>query len=248
MPVNHRLALRLLVVLAALTGLAACHPRPPGATVHDPFESTNRAWFDTNLALERALLPATDRPAGPPAPSPARRTIRNVADNLSTPRYVVNDLLQARPAQALVNGWRFVINTTVGLGGLFDPAGALGLTGRPNDFGATLHVWGVNEGAYKVLPLFGPSTERDAAGMVVDAFLDPLNMVLSTNERAGAFVLRQSGRIADRIEYADILEATVLQSADPYVQARLVYLQNRRHFLGEAREEEFIDPYADFDD
>jgi len=236
----------LLPLLAAVTLAAGCHPRPSGVEIHDPFESTNRAWFDANLAFDRAVLPGAAEPVeGPPPPSPLRRAIRNVANNLSAPRHVVNDLLQARPDRGIENALRFAINSTIGLAGLFDPAGAMGLTGRPNDFGATLHVWGVNEGAYKVLPILGPATERDAAGMVVDLFLDPLNMVFGSDERLAAFALRQAGRVADRIEFGDILDATVMRSADPYAAARLVYLQNRRHFLGETTEDEFIDPYAD---
>ena len=239
----------LLPVLAALVLVAGCHPRPAGVAVHDPFESTNRAWFEANLSLERALLPGVGEPdEGPPRRSPLRDAVRKVAANLSTPRWVVNDLLQGRPDRGIENALRFAINTTVGLGGLLDPAGAMGLPGRPNDFGATLHVWGVNEGAYKVLPIFGPSTERDAAGMVVDSLIDPLDFVLNRNERSAAFVLRQAGRVAERIEYDDVLDATVIQSADPYAQARLLYLQNRRHFLGVPSEEEFIDPYADLFD
>lgn len=239
----------LLLALAALVLAAGCHPRPGGVAIHDPFEATNRAWFDTNLALDRAVMPGAAEPAsGPPPPSPLRQAVRNVAANLSAPRWVVNDLLQGRPDRGFENTLRFAINTTVGLAGLFDPAGAMGLHGRPNDFGATLHAWGVDEGAYKVLPILGPSTERDAAGMVVDAFLDPLNLVFNRQEWAAAFALRQAGRVAERIEYGDILDATVMRSADPYAQARLVYLQNRRHFLGEPAEEEFIDPYAELFD
>ncbi len=242
----------LLPVLAALVLASGCHPRPAGVEVHDPFETTNRAWFEANLALEQALLPVApdraERAEDPPPPRPLRTALRRVAANLSTPRWVVNDLLQARPDRGIENALRFAINTTVGLGGLFNPAGAMGLSGRPNDFGATLHAWGVNEGAYKVLPVFGPSTERDAAGMVVDSLLDPLDFALNRTERTATFALRQAGRVAERIEYDDILGPMVLESADPYAQARLLYLQNRRHFLGEPSEEEFIDPYADLFD
>jgi phospholipid-binding lipoprotein MlaA len=237
----------LLPVLAALVLAAACSPRPVGVSVHDPFERVNRAWFDTNLALDRAVTPGAADP-GPPPPSALRQAVRNVAANFSTPRYVVNDLLQGRPDRGLENAARFAINSTVGLAGLFDPARAIGLEGRYNDFGATLHAWGVDEGAYKVLPFFGPSTERDAAGMVVDALLDPLNLVFGPGERLGAFALRQAGRVAERIEYGDVLDATVMGSEDPYAAARLLYLQNRRHFLGEPTEEQFIDPYADLYD
>ena len=241
--------LRLLLPVVAVVTLAGCNPRPAGVEIHDPFEARNRAMFESNLALDRAVTPgATSRAEEPPRPSPLRQAVRNAASNLSTPRYVVNDFLQGRVGPGIENAVRFTLNTTLGLGGLFDPAGAIGIHGRPNDFGATLHAWGVNEGAYTVLPILGPSTQRDTAGMVVDAVLDPLNLAFNSDERLAAFVLRQAGRVAERIEFGDVIDATVMQSVDPYAAARLVYLQNRRHFLGEATEDAFIDPYADLFD
>lgn len=238
--VSGRLALALGVVLA----LAACNPRPAGVEVHDPFEATNRAWFETNLAIDTAVL----GDSAVRSDSTPRRLVRNFGNNLSIPRSVVNNLLQFRPDRAIENTLRFAINSTVGIGGLFDPAGRIGLHGRWSDFGETLYVWGANEGAYVMLPFFGPSTERDAAGMVVDIFLDPFGYVLNGREQAAVVAARLAARVADRAEYGDMIDANVMQSADPYAQGRLLFLQGRRYYLGEQSEQEFIDPYADITD
>ncbi|MGY6534863.1 MAG: MlaA family lipoprotein [Pararhodobacter sp.] len=249
-----------LVLAAVLAVVSACSPRPADTETHDPFETVNRAWFDRNLALASALqrpsdtadaLHSADAPTMTPAPTGGdvlQRRVRRFGSNLSHPRYVVNDLLQLRPDRAAENAWRFVINSTIGLGGLFDPAAAMGLQGRPTDFGETLHRWGANEGAYVVLPFFGPSTERDAAGMVVDLMLDPLRHVLPGREHAAASAARLAGRLADQAAFSDVIDANVMRSEDPYVQARLLFLQARRHHLGMESEDDFIDPYADFPD
>lgn len=241
---------RLALILAMMAALSACSPRPPGAVIHDPFEATNRAWFENNLALDRAVTGGSDAAAGGTAAADggARRLVRNFGTNLSLPGSVVNNLLQLRPDRAIENAFRFAINTTVGIGGLFDPAGQIGLHGRRSDFGETLHVWGVNEGAYVFLPFFGPSTERDAAGMVVDAALDPFRFLLPGREHAATVAARLAARVAERVEYGDMIDANVMQSTDPYAQGRLLFLQARRYYLGDESEDEFIDPYADFVD
>jgi phospholipid-binding lipoprotein MlaA len=224
--------------------LMACSPRPPGAEIHDPYEATNRAWFESNLALESAVL----GDSAAPSEGRARQLVRNFGGNLSLPGSVVNNLLQFRPDRAIENTLRFAINSTVGIGGLFDPAGRIGLHGRQSDFGETLYVWGVNEGAFVMLPFYGPSTERDAAGMVVDVALDPFRYLLPGREHTATVAARLAGRIAERAEYGDVIDANVMQSADPYAQGRLLFLQARRYYLGEESEDAFIDPYADFID
>lgn len=241
----HLVNIRLGLVLALIGALGACNPRPPGAEIHDPFEATNRAWFETNLALDRAVLREGE---GNPSDGSARRIVRNFGSNLSVPGSAINNLLQARLDRAFENTLRFAINSTVGLGGLFDPAGRIGLHGRPSDFGETLHVWGVNEGAFVMLPFLGPSTERDAAGMVVDLALDPFRHLLPGREHRVVVAARLAARMAERAEYDDLIDANVMQSADPYAQGRLLFLQARRYYLGEDSEEAFIDPYADFMD
>lgn len=231
-----------LIALLLGAALAGCAQAPAPSDMNDPYESVNRAWFETNLALSGQ----DDGPATPPRPSPARRMVRNFGANLGLPSTILNDLLQLRPDRAVENTIRLVVNTTVGLGGLFDPAGRAGIHGRTSDFGETLHRWGVGEGAYVVLPVWGPSTERDALGLVVDLALDPLRFVLSPRDFGWSLAARGAGRFADAAEYSDLLDANVINTSDPYAQARLLYLQTRRYHLGIQAEDDIIDPYADF--
>lgn len=249
--------------LAIGLGLGACTRPAPPPEGSDPYENVNRAWFEHNLALQGGHDEATAEaapmdegedvvvdgvePDSAARPAPLRRAVRNFGGNLGLPSTILNDILQVRPDRATENTIRLVINTTIGLGGIFDPAGAMGIHGRSTDFGETLHRWGVGEGDYLVLPVLGPSTERDAAGMVVDLVLDPLRFALPGNHYGWSLGARGAARVADVAEYADILDANVINTSDPYAQARLLYLQTRRYHLGvEATEEEFIDPYADF--
>lgn len=253
---------RFFLLAAAIAALGACARAPVPSGTNDPYETANRAWFETNLALDRrfsrtsdadpAVTESTDASldtaegVAPPARSPFRRLVSNFGANLSLPSTIVNDVLQIRPDHAAENTLRLVLNTTIGLGGLFDPAGAMGIHGRDSDFGETLHRWGVGEGAYMVLPVAGPTTERDAAGMVVDIALNPLRYILQPVEYRWSTAARLAARIADRAEYADLLDANVINTTDPYAQARLLYLQTRRYHLGIENDAEVIDPYADF--
>ena len=242
--IARRLARLVTVALAIPALVAGCALGPRESGVNDPFEQANRARFDRNLALGAAL--AGDGGESGPVAAPLRRTVARFGDNLGIPGTVVNDVLQIRPDRAMENTLRFVINSTVGLGGLFDPAARIGLHGRHSDFGETLYRWGVGEGAYVVLPLLGPSTERDALGTLVDLALDPWNFYNGGRHAPAAFVAQQGGRLAGAAEYADILDANVIDTTDPYAQARLLHLQTRRYHLGAQAEEDIIDPYADF--
>lgn len=234
---------RATALLLTLALLAACTAPRPDAVPNDPYEAENRARFEANLRLASR---GDGTPDAAPQASPLRRAVAHAGENLGMPGRVVNDLLQLRPDHAFENTLRFAINSTVGLGGLFDPAGRLGLHGRATDFGETLHRWGVGEGAYVVLPVLGPSTERDALGLAIDLAIDPLRFVLAPRDWAGTLALRGAGRLAQAAEYSDLLDANVIDTSDPYAQARLLYLQTRRYHLGIESDEEFIDPYADF--
>lgn len=258
-------SLALSVVLSVVL-LAACGLAPVPAGTNDPHEAVNRAWFERNLALDRAFSGETTNqaqpeatlaqdgaladsdtvPSAPSRPSPFARMVSNFGANLGLPSMILNDLLQIRPDRASQNTIRLVLNSTIGLGGLFNPAGAMGIHGRSTDFGETLHRWGVGEGAYVVLPLLGPSSERDAAGLAVDLLIDPLRFVLPRREFGATVAARAAARFADRAEFADLLDANVINTADPYAQARLLYLQTRRYHLGVANQEEIIDPYDEF--
>jgi phospholipid-binding lipoprotein MlaA len=226
--------------------LAGCTQAPPGTEVWDPHEEENRRIHAGNQQLDRAFLGSGGSRA---LPAPVRRGVSNFAANAGGPADTLNSLLQGRIEAAGANAFRFIINTTVGLGGLFDIAGGIGLQGRRTDFGETLHVWGAPEGAYLELPLLGPSTERDAAGFAIDFLIDPLNFLSPTSRAVRAVTARTLARgiarIGERADYSEFVDALIIESTDSYARARQLYLDYRRFVLeGGARIDEF-DPYED---
>nr|WP_252731481.1 VacJ family lipoprotein [Lentibacter algarum] len=232
-------------VLISVT-LAGCNNPGAGhdpALAFDPFEERNRNNHELNKSIDRAVV----RPAGNGyvkiIPKPVQKGVSNFSANLGMPSLVVNNLLQGRIGDAGKNTLRFALNTTIGLGGLVDAAGEFKLEEADTDFGETLHVWGVREGAYVELPVLGPSTERDAVGKVVDLFTNPLSYVLPSPEKYIGTGASLAARLGDRGTYADTLDALLYESADSYSQARAIYIQNRRFELGEDAAEVESDPF-----
>lgn len=234
----------LSCAVLAMAALAGCTPAPPGGGVADPYEARNREVHAENVRVDRAVIRPVAEAYADVVPAPLRRGLSNAASNFGLPGTVLNDLLQFRPGDAVVNAARFAVNSTIGLGGLLDPAGQMGLAERPADFGQTLHVWGVREGAYLELPLLGPSTERNAVGRVVDAALNPTRLFL---EDAGP--VRAALGVARGLEYrnelAPMLDRVLDTSADSYAQARLGYIENRRFLIGQDDEPDYFDPYEE---
>lgn len=233
--------------LVAVTCLAACS----GRGGDDPYEPLNRKVHTFNVGLDANVVSPLTRPlrrGGDKATTPGALSLTdgltNAGSNLSLPGKAVNGLLQGRPGVAVRNGARFIVNTTLGVGGLLDPAGQeFALAEVDTDFGQTLQIWGVPEGAYLELPVLGPSSERDAAGKIVDWFINPLKYWLHGDARTAATVVRVVGKAGERAKYGDTLDSVLHDSADSYTQTKLLYQQHRRHELGE--EAEAIDPYAE---
>jgi phospholipid-binding lipoprotein MlaA len=232
---------KAIFLLATLSACAA--PVPVG--VNDPHESVNRETHAFNKALDQSVVRPISGAEGD-GRHLAAQGLSNLSDNLGTPGFAANDLLQARPDRAVVNILRFALNSTVGLAGLFDPASAIGLAEAKSDFGQTLHVWGLAEGAYVEVPFLGPSTERDMLGDVGDVFTDPLGPYLTAGQSAVKFGLRVASKVSDRGRFAQTIDSVLYDSADSYAQARLLYLQNRRFELGQTGSDAvFEDPYED---
>jgi phospholipid-binding lipoprotein MlaA len=155
-------------------------------------------------------------------------------------------VLQLRLGKAVHNTLRFAVNTTVGIGGIFDPATKLGLDAKETDFGETLYVWGVDEGYFVELPVIGPSTARDAFGRVVDYALDPVRLLVPKPESYVATVAQAFDKVGSRARHSDLIDSILYDSADSYAQERLLYLQNRHYELGQApADSTFEDPYAE---
>jgi len=233
----------VLVSILAAGLLSACGHSPVASGINDPFEASNRQAHDFNVALSGAVSGLAGEGDGD---GPVLTVAANFAGNLGLPNKILNSLLQGRLEPAVMNTLRLVVNTTFGVGGLFDAAGtSFGLPEHTTDFGETLYVWGVGEGAYLELPIIGPSTERDAVGKVVDFFIDPLGSVLTVREHNTVRLIRGAGNTAGRLRYAGSVNSLLAGSADSYAQARLIYLQNRRFALGATSDADVFDPYAE---
>lgn len=234
------------VVLAALT-LAACAPSKGPGVINDPYEAQNRKNHAFNVALDSDLVRPASKVYGHVLPAPVRTGVGNFASNLSLPGYVVNDLLQAKIGAAGQNTLRFAFNTVFGIGGIFDPAGGLGLHAARTDFGTTLYVWGVREGAYLEVPFVGPTTERDFAGIIVDTVADPVTLMLPKGQGLRSYppAVELASHLGDRYKYNDIINSILHDSADSYAQERLIYLEKRHHDLGIKTPAASFDPYED---
>lgn len=235
---------RMTGLMVALVGVAGCSvPGPGGAPdgIHDPNETKNRKVHEFNRKVDQRFFAGDGPGYAGTVPEDIQTVVSNFADTVSLPQAVVNQILQGRPGDATRNTVRFTINATLGLAGLFDPASDLGLPSQETDFGETLSVWGVPEGAYQELPLLGPSTQRDTAGMVVDLFTDPLSYIVPAPERYVATVAKGLDKVGERSKFGDTIDSVLYDSADSYAQVRLMYLQNRRFELGEEA------PGGDFD-
>lgn len=223
-----------VLILLGFALLAACSGPQVASGIYDPYEDQNRAVHAENRALDRGFVRPLSNGYGRGIPEPIRIGVGNFASNLAIPGSVVNDLLQARVDDALHNTFRFLVNTVFGLGGILDPATEAGLEPRVSNFGETLHVWGVGEGAYVELPILGPSTSRDAAGKFVDLFLDPFAYVVPAPAK---YVLPFSSvvaRVGDRYRFRETVDSVLYDSSDSYAQASLLYLDSRRYELGQA--------------
>ena len=234
-------------VAALLPGfLAGCGdpvPSPPGDTAYDPYETQNRETHEFNKQLDRYAIRPASEVWGALLPPPARKGAMNFAVNLSTPSYVFNDLLQGEVDDATHNAIRFVINSSLGIGGIFDMAGGMGLEARESDFDQTLYVWGASEGPIVEVPVFGVYTSRHAYGTAVDIIANPARLVLpfSTPWLNSAVI-----EVLDtRYSLQDTIDSTLYESADSYAISRSVYLQNRRFFLAGEATEDYFDPYED---
>ena len=234
-----------LCALGLVVLLGACSvPPSAGGVVPDPYEAQNRRVHAFNRGLDRALFRPAASGYGTILPAPVREGVANFSDNVSTPGYVVNDLLQGRAEDAGHNFFRFAINSTLGVAGIFDPATSIGLERREADFGQTLYVWGAGSGAYLELPVYGPSTQRDALGAVVDIGLSPMRVLTPPQTDAAVAAAYVGTGLGERYTLRETIDQILYESVDSYVQTRDIYIQNRRFELGDETED-YFDPYAD---
>jgi phospholipid-binding lipoprotein MlaA len=194
--------------------------------INDPIEPFNRGMFWVNDKLYFYLFKPIAR-GYRVVPEPARQSVANFFSNLGTPVRFVSSVLQLKFSDAGTELGRLVVNSTAGVGGLFDPAKKyLGWRKKDEDLGQTFGHYGVGNGFYIVWPLLGPSSARDTVGMVGDYFLDPLHYVdMKTKERIALKVLDKETKLSlDK----DTYESLKRQALDPYVDVRTTYAQHRK--------------------
>ncbi len=221
---RYSLALPVLVLIGLLLG--GCASTGMSGS-NDPLQGYNRAMFAFNMAVDKHALRPVAKAYAKVAPSFLRGRVSDFFSNLGDVSTTVNAALQGKP-QALGDLTRFLMNTTFGLGGLFDVATPLGLPAHHEDIGMTLATWGVPEGPYVVLPFFGPSTLRNAPAPVIDGyFFNPLTYYPRPLTDEGLAVLDVVNLRAKLLPFDSLID----QSPDPYIYVKEVYLQQRRYLL-----------------
>ena len=196
--------------------------------IYDPLEGFNRAIFKFNNVADRIILEPVAR-GYRKLPSPMQSGISNFLSNLRMPLVIVNQLLQGQVKNSAESTGRFVVNTTAGIFGLFDVADNIGLEEKDEDYGQTLATWGVGDGFYVVLPIFGPSNLRDTAGLVLTAVTDPVNAYAITEGEGWIVPVRTTINAVDRrSKIIDEVNALRNNSIDYYAAVRSSYYQNRK--------------------
>jgi phospholipid-binding lipoprotein MlaA len=206
-----------------LAGCTIAKPR-----TDDPLEKYNRKAYQFNDAVDQAVIRPVAAGYRKITNPPVRRSVSDFFTNIRMPITVANDLLQARPKQALQSTGRFLVNLTLGMGGFLDPASKFGIPLEDNDFGVTLARWGLPDGDYLVLPLLGPSTVRDMWRMPVDSyFFDPLSLYADNHHYNGLQYLPQAIYLITLRSRAIDAENFLKSAYDPYVFMRDAYRQQR---------------------
>lgn len=192
----------------------------------DPLEGYNRAMFQFNETVDKAVMKPLAQGYDFIAPTPVKTGIGNFFGNLADVWIGVNNLLQGKVRDSLSDAGRFLVNTTLGIAGLFDVATGMGLDKHDEDFGQTLGSWGVGEGGYFVVPFLGPRTIRDALALPVDFKADPVNWLNDVATRNSLLGLRA---VHDRYTVLGVEKTLEEGTLDKYTYSRDYYLQQRRY-------------------
>ncbi len=244
-PRRYAAALALVAAFGATSATAA------DTTPRDPLERLNRATYAFNDALDRMLARPAAKAYKKVVPEKARQGVSNFLANLAYPTVILNDALQAKFKDAGSDTVRFLANTTIGIGGIFDPATHFGLPIHDEDFGQTMGAWGVPAGPFLVVPFLGPSDARDLPGKVVDHFTGGDYLIkYAPNDVAQSsktdYVL-YAVRLLDRRTELLGTDETLQQAFDPYALVRNAYLKRREYLVrdGNIPEETYDDPATD---
>ena len=238
------MSLNSLGKFAVFTGVATvaamlggCATPPPDSDpeakaefeqINDPIEPANRAIFDFNDTVDTYFLRPVAQGYRAVVPPFGRDRVADFLANLKTPIILANDLLEGNVQWAGTTLERFALNMTFGVAGVMDVATPMGIPGHPGDFGQTFGVWGIGEGPYLVLPLFGPSNPRDAVGLAAEQFGDPVDYYLTNNGMHWVSWIRMGvSGVSQREQYLDVIDDVKRTSLDYYAAMRSLYRQHR---------------------
>ncbi|MEW5728651.1 MAG: VacJ family lipoprotein [Pseudomonadota bacterium] len=245
---HPRSVARLAASMFALALVAGCATPPPAddkeavaewEQINDPLEPTNRAIFEFNQAVDKAILKPLAQGYRAAVPQFGRDRVRDFLNNLRSPIVFANDVLQGEPDRAVQTAMRFAFNTGFGIGGLFDLASEGGIPFHEEDFGQTFAVWGVPDGPYLVLPILGPSNPRDTAGLATEWLADPVNIWWDNTGAEWAIWTRTGVAGVDKRErFLDPLDEVERTSLDFYAAVRSLYKQRRE---AEIRNDKVVD-------
>ena len=234
-----------LVILIVLGSSSCSYQGSLAPNENDPYEEVNRSVYSFNENLDKAILEPVADSYDFILPKTVQTGVQNFFNNANYPITIANQVLQGKLSESLEGLLRFTINTTIGLGGLFDPASNLGLELKNEDFGQTLGVWGINQGPYLMSPVLGPYTLRNAVGDLVDNVFNPLSYIDDTVTKYSFKIIE---KVQDRSDLS-VLEEELYSTFDPYQYIRDSYIQNRKYKIGDGLiEDDLEDDLIDFDD
>ena len=236
--IRHRCRVLALAAVLSVAGLATGCATSPDGLEGDPFQPANRGFHNINSGLDNLILKPVAEGYVAVAPDGLRTSISNFFDNVEYPNVILNDFLQGKFSQGFADIGRFLVNSTLGIGGLFDPASDMGLAEHDEDLGQTFGTWGAGEGAHLELPFFGPNSLRDVGDIPVSTYT---NLLFYIGESSITLPLGILSAIDTR---AQLLDATRLRdesALDTYIFTREAYRQRRTHLIydGDPPLEEF---------
>jgi phospholipid-binding lipoprotein MlaA len=218
-------ASRVLAAAVVLLLTAGCASNQEKNNNGDPHEALNRKIYNFNDTIDKNLMEPVAKQYAKYTPHPVRESVTHFFDNAGYLNVIANDLLQGKVKQTGQDTGRFLVNSTVGVGGLFDPATSMGLKQHEEDLGQTFGKWGAGEGAYLMLPLMGPSSYRDVGSPVMDMLLNPMTYLASV-------VTIPTGVLSAINTRANLLDATRIRdqaALDPYSFVREAWRQQREY-------------------
>jgi len=223
------------------TILGACSA-PLEVGISDPFEASNRQVHEINKSLDKNIVRPIAVLYGDSTPVQLQSAVNNIAMNFSLPSNSINYILQGEIKSASNSSMKFLVNSTLGVVGIYDASSQLGIKSEKTDFGETMAKWGIGEGPYLDILVLGPSNQRDGIGRMVDIVFDPVGLIGAGAKGVATFTSVAFG-LSTRSQFRESIDSILYQSADSYAQSRLFFLQNRRYELGTNQTLPYIDPY-----